>query len=106
MNGLDSLAITKLDVLDDLDELLVCTAYRCGGTLLQDMPGDVAQLASASRSTRRSRAGRSPTKGITAFDALPAAAQRYIQKLEETSGVRASIISTGSDREHTIVGKI
>src|SRR6185312_5806454 len=45
VNGLDSLAITKLDVLDGLNELQVCTAYRCGGETIRDMPGDVAQLA-------------------------------------------------------------
>jgi adenylosuccinate synthase len=103
VNGLDSLAITKLDVLDDLDELLVCTAYRCGGSLTQDLPGDVAQLAACEPVYEAIKGWKAPTKGITTFEALPAGAQHYIRKLEEASGVRASIISTGSDREHTIV---
>src|SRR5579864_84476 len=106
VNGLDSLAITKLDVLDELDELLVCTAYRCGATVLHDMPGDVAQLAACEPVYESIPGWKAPTKGATTFEALPAAARAYIQKLEEASGVRASIISTGSDREHTIVRKI
>jgi len=103
VNGLDSLAITKLDVLDGLDELHVCTAYRCGDTVLREMPGDVAQLAACEPVYESIAGWQEPTKGLTSYDALPAAAQRYIRKLEETSGVPASIISTGSDREHTII---
>jgi adenylosuccinate synthase len=103
VNGLDSLAITKLDVLDGLDELQVCTAYRCGDTILREMPGDVAQLAACEPVYESIAGWQEPTKGLTSYDALPAAAQRYIRKLEETSGVPASIISTGSDREHTII---
>ena len=45
VNGLDALALTKLDVLDGLPELQVCTAYRCNGATLTEMPGDIAQLA-------------------------------------------------------------
>ena len=103
VNGLNSLAITKLDVLDGLEELQVCTAYRCGNTVLRDMPGDVAQLAACEPVYESIAGWQEPTRGLTTFSALPAAAQRYIRKLEETSGVPASIISTGSDREHTII---
>jgi adenylosuccinate synthase len=103
VNGLDSLAITKLDVLDGFDELQVCTAYRYGDTVLRDMPGDVAQLAACEPVYEAIAGWQESTKGLTTFDALPPAAQRYIRKLEETSGVPASIISTGSDREHTII---
>jgi adenylosuccinate synthase len=102
VNGLDELAITKLDVLDGLDELQVCTAYRCGDTVLREMPGDISQLAACQPIYEAIAGWREPTKGLTRYDALPTAARRYIQKLEETSGVPASIISTGSDREHTI----
>ena len=103
VNGLDSLAITKLDVLDGLSELQVCTAYRCGGETIRDMPGDVAQLAACQPVYEPMPGWTQPTKGITTYAQLPDGARRYIEKLEETSGVPASIISTGSDREHTIV---
>ena len=103
VNGLDSLAITKLDVLDGLDELQVCTAYRCGATIIRDMPGDVAQLAACEPVYESMPGWKTPTKGMTSYDQLPDGARRYIEKLEETSGVPASIISTGSDRDHTIL---
>jgi adenylosuccinate synthase len=67
------------------------------------MPGDVAQLAACEPVYEAVKGWKAPTKGITSFEALPTGAQHYIRKLEEASGVRASIISTGSDREHTIV---
>jgi adenylosuccinate synthase len=103
VNGLDSLAITKLDVLDGLEELQVCTAYRCGSETLAEMPGDIAQLAACEPIYETLPGWSRPTKGITRFEDLPAEAQRYIKRLEETSGVPASIVSTGSERDHTIV---
>jgi adenylosuccinate synthase len=103
VNGLDSLAITKLDVLDGLEELQICTAYRCGNTVLNEFPGDISQLA-ACEPVYESIAGWSqPTKGVTTYDKLPAEARAYIRRLEETSGVPATIVSTGSDRDHTII---
>jgi adenylosuccinate synthase len=105
VNGLDALAITKLDVLDGLETLDVCTAYRSNGTILTEMPGDTAQLAGCEPVYETLPGWKAPTKGITAFDQLPPQARAYIQRLEETSGVPAAIISTGSERDHTILRK-
>ena len=102
VNGLDALAITKLDVLDGLPELQICTAYRCGGASLTEMPGDVAQLAACEPvyETLR-RAGRHPTAASASSTTCPRKARAYIARLEEISGVPAAIISTGSDaRRH------
>jgi adenylosuccinate synthase len=103
VNGLDALAITKLDVLDGLPELQVCTAYRCGGSTVTEMPGDTAQLAACEPVYETMPGWTKPTKGITKFGDLPAEAKRYIHRLEEVSGVKAAIVSTGSERDHTIV---
>jgi adenylosuccinate synthase len=103
VNGLDALAITKLDVLDGLPELQVCTAYRCGGSTVTEMPGDTAQLAACEPVYETLPGWAKPTKGITKFGDLPAEAKRYIHRLEEISGVKAAIVSTGSERDHTIV---
>ena len=103
VNGLHSMAITKLDVLDGIEDLQVCTAYRCGSQTLTEMPSDLAQLSQCEPVYETIRGWSEPTKGITEFDRLPENARRYIARLEETSDVRASIISTGSDREHTII---
>ena len=103
VNGLHSLAITKLDVLDGIPELQICTAYRCGSQTLTEMPSDLAQLSVCEPVYETIPGWSEPTKGITEYEKLPESARRYIRRLEETSGVPASIISTGSDRDHTIV---
>ena len=105
VNGLHSLAITKLDVLDGIGELQVCTGYRCGNQTLTEMPGDIAQLSQCEAIYETITGWDAPTRGITEYDALPDKAKRYIARLEEISGVPASIISTGSAREHTIIRK-
>jgi len=103
INGLDGLALTKLDVLDGLERIDICTAYRCGGRTLRDFPSDVGQLAACEPVYESMPGWSTPTKGVRTFDALPDAAKRYIARLEEVSGVRAAIVSTGSERADTIV---
>jgi adenylosuccinate synthase len=103
VNGLDALAITKLDVLDDLDTLEICTAYRCGGQTLTEMPGDTTQFAACTPVYETLPGWGRPTRGITQFADLPAEARQYIRRLEDVSGAPAAIISTGSDRDHTIL---
>jgi adenylosuccinate synthase len=93
INGLDALAITKLDVLDGLDEIPICTGYRVGGQaacepIYETMPG-----------------WKTPTAGVTTYEELPIEARNYIARLEEVCEVPAAIVSTGSDRDHTIIRK-
>jgi len=103
VNGLDALALTKLDVLDGLPELQVCTSYRCRGIDLAEMPGDVAQLAACEPIYETLTGWRAPTAGVRRYADLPREAQRYVARLEEITGVPAAIISTGSAREDTII---
>ena len=103
VNGLDALALTKLDVLDGLPELDVCTSYRCRGTTLTEMPGDLAQLAACEPVYETLPGWTAPTKGIRRFEHLPREARAYIARLEEITGVPAAIVSTGSGREDTIL---
>ena len=103
VNGLDALALTKLDVLDGLPELQVCTAYRSKGATLTEMPGDVAQLAGCEPVYETLPGWSTPTAGVRRFDDLPREARSYIARLEEITGVPAAIISTGSAREDTII---
>jgi adenylosuccinate synthase len=103
VNGLDALALTKLDVLDGLPELEVCTSYRCRGATLTEMPGDLAQLAACEPVYETLPGWTAPTKGIRRFDDLPREARAYIARLEEITGVPAAIVSTGSGREDTIL---
>ena len=103
INGIDALALTKLDVLDGLDEIRICTGYRCGGQVLQEMPGETAQLASCEPVYESMPGWTAPTAGVTDYDALPPEARRYIARLEALCEVPAAVVSTGSDRADTIV---
>jgi adenylosuccinate synthase len=103
VNGLDALALTKLDVLDGLPELQVCTAYRCRGATLTDMPGDVAQLSACEPVYETMPGWITPAAGVRDFDRLPGEARSYIARLEDITGVPAAVISTGSAREDTII---
>ena len=103
VNGLDALALTKLDVLDGLPELQVCTAYRVKGSSIDEMPGDVAQLAACEPVYESIPGWTQPTAGIRKFDDLPSEAKAYIARLEQITGVPAAVVSTGSAREATII---
>jgi adenylosuccinate synthase len=103
VNGLDALALTKLDVLDGMQELQICTSYRCGGATLTEFPGELAQLAACEPVYESMPGWTAPTKGVRRFGDLPRDAQRYIGRLEELTGVPAAVVSTGSAREDTII---
>jgi adenylosuccinate synthase len=103
INGLDALALTKLDVLDGLDRIEICTAYRCGSRTLTEFPSDLSQLAACQPVYESMPGWDAPTRGATRFSDLPENARRYIARLEQVSGVPAAIVSTGSDRDDTIL---
>jgi adenylosuccinate synthase len=103
VNGLDALALTKLDVLDGMDELQICTAYRCDGSTLTEFPGEIAQLMACEPVYESIPGWTAPTQDVRRFADLPSGAQRYIARLEELTGVPAAIVSTGSSREATII---
>jgi adenylosuccinate synthase len=103
INGLDGLALTKLDVLDGLERLDICTAYRCLGRTITEFPSDVGQLAQCEPVYESMPGWTAPTAGVREFGKLPEAARKYIARLEEVSGVRAAVVSTGSERDDTIV---
>ena len=103
INGLDALALTKLDVLDGLPEVQLCTGYRTPQGIVTEFPANLRALATAEPVYETLPGWSAPTKGATRMEDLPAEALRYVQRLEEVSGVPCAIISTGSDRAETIV---
>jgi adenylosuccinate synthase len=103
INGLDALALTKLDVLDGLPEVQICVGYDTPGGRMTEFPADLRALTHATPVYDTMPGWTAPTKGVTRFELLPLEAQRYVRKLEEVSGVECAIISTGSDRSETIV---
>jgi adenylosuccinate synthase len=103
INGIDALALTKLDVLDGLEAIDICTGYTVDGTRVDEFPADVATAGAITPVYETWPGWSAPTKGATRFDQLPEAARRYVARLEEVSGVPVALISTGSDRGETII---
>ena len=103
INGLDALALTKLDVLDGLERIEICSSYRCASRTLTEFPSDLGQLAACEPVYESMPGWSAPTLGVRRFADLPEAARRYVARLEEVSGVPAAIISTGSGRDDTIL---
>jgi len=103
VNGIDSIALTKLDVLDGLEQIEICTGYQIGGRTVSEFPSDLNSCGPITPIYESCPGWTAPTKGATSYAQLPPEAQRYIQRLEEVSGVPVGLISTGSDRNETIV---
>jgi adenylosuccinate synthase len=102
-SSVSGLCITKLDVLDGLDVIRVCIGYRSGGEVVAEPPLSLEGYAGLEPVYEELPGWRESTVGITEFGALPANARRYLERLETLVGVPIDIISTGPDREQTIV---
>jgi adenylosuccinate synthase len=102
LSGADAVAITKLDVLDDLDEIPVCVSYTLDGREISDVPALVEDVARVRPRMEKLPGWKSKTTAVTRFPDLPAAAKRYVRFLEERCGAPAALISTGPRREETI----
>jgi adenylosuccinate synthase len=103
LNGVDLMALTKLDVLDELEEIPVCVAYRYRGEELEELPAELEILEQAVPVYKVFPGWRQPTVGITEWDALPQAARDYVMALENEVGVPFGLVSTGPKREQTIL---
>jgi adenylosuccinate synthase len=105
VNGLDALALTKLDVLDDLDEIRICTSYRINGRDVDQVPYDAGLMQAAEPVYEAMPGWKAKTVGISTFDDLPARAKSYVQRLSELSGAPFAFISTGAERNETIIAR-
>ena len=103
LNGFDSLVITKLDVLDQFDNIPVCVRYRVGKQEVAEMPAAVAEISRIEPVFECLPGWKESTFGITSYDRLPAKAKDYLAFLESRTGVEAGCISTGPERTQTIV---
>jgi adenylosuccinate synthase len=102
-SSVSGLCVTKLDVLDGLETLRICVGYRIKGVALAEPPLFADAYAEMEPIYDELPGWRESTVGITGFDALPANAQRYLRRIEELVGVPLDLISTGPDRNQTIV---
>ena len=103
INGFTGIALTRLDVLDALDSIKVCTGYQVEGNVLKAFPGDLAILGKCQPIYEELPGWRTETSTIRNIKQLPSQAQRYISRLEELLSCPMSIISVGANRHQTIM---
>ncbi len=103
VNGFDSIALTKLDVLDHLAEIPICTAYQWKGETLHELPADLAVLEGCAPVYETLPGWEASTAGLREFADLPKNARRYLERLSELVGAEIGIVSTGPDRRDTVM---
>src|SRR6185295_5224809 len=103
LNGVDGLCITKLDVLDGMPEIRVCTSYRMDGKVLDLIPTGAEAVARCTPVYETLPGWSESTVGAKSFGALPANARAYLQRIEALTGVPIAMVSTGPDRDETIL---
>jgi adenylosuccinate synthase len=102
VNGTEWLVITKLDVLDTLDEIPVCTAYKINGKITDVIPADMRGFDEIQPIYTKLKGWKESTEGIREWDKLPKLAQDYLRFLEKESNAKIGMVSTGPDREQTM----
>ncbi len=103
LNGIDEIALTKLDVLDEIAEIPVCTGYNVRGKVWKTFPSFAVAHGDYKPEYRTLKGWAQSTEGTTSYDALPQAAKDYIRFVEDEIEAKVTIVSTGPRREETIV---
>ena len=103
VNGLSGIVLTKLDILDGMDTLKICTAYSYKGKILKEMPKELSVFEKCVPVYEEVKGWKESTLGIRDFKKLPKKAQAYIRRIEALIGVKAAIVSTGQKRDELIL---
>ena len=103
VNGAEWLVVTKMDVMDELDEIPVCVGYEINGKVTDEIPADVQGLEQIKPRYTKLKGWQQSTEGITEFEKLPVAAQEYLRFQERESGAKIGMVSTGPDRDQTMI---
>ena len=103
LNGVNGIALMKLDVLEELAELKICTAYQLDGKMFNYLPSCPDKQARIKPVYEKLPGWKSATAGVRKFDDLPANAQKYVKRIEKLVGVKIAIISTSPEREDSII---
>jgi len=103
VNGAEWLVITKMDVLDELEEIPICVGYEIDGKVTDEVPADVQGLDRIKPVFTKLKGWRESTEGITEFEELPVAAREYLRFQERESGAKIGMVSTGPDRGQTML---
>jgi len=102
LNGIKTLVITKLDVLDSLDKIKICTAYQYKGRYLSNFPSDLEEMQRIKPIYEEFSGWKTSTKDCRYFDQLPLNAKKYLRAIEDLLGIKTEIVSVGSKREEII----
>ena len=101
VNGIDEIVVTKLDVLDCLDSLKICTAYKFEGKIYKDFPSDIKVLSNCEVIYEELPGWKTDTTGITSYSRLPRNAKNYLRRIKKILDTKIVLISVGSDRKQT-----
>jgi adenylosuccinate synthase len=101
--GIDGIALTKLDVLDGMDEIKVCVGYHLGGEEIDYLPADGCAAARVVPAYETLGGWKESTRGARSWAELPATAIKYIRRVEELIGAPVALLSTSPEREDTIL---
>ena len=102
VNGVDYWAMTKIDVLDELESIKICVAYDCDGQRLTRLPANAAKLARCVPVYEEMPGWQTPTSNVTRYDDLPANAKAYVERLTALIGAKLGILSVGPSRDTTL----
>ena len=105
LNSLDSIAVTRLDVLDQMKKIKMCVGYKINGMEIKQIPASLKLLGKVEPVYESFNGWMCDTTGCRKFEDLPQAAQKYLRRLSEVAGVELGIVSVGPNREQTIVLK-
>jgi len=105
VNGLTGLAVTKLDVLDTLDRVAICTGYEVDGDAVDEFPGDLVELERVVPRSAWFEGWKSSTAGARKLEELPSAARRYMERIQELADTPVVYVSVGTRRDQ-IVGAV
>ncbi|MBI5167789.1 MAG: adenylosuccinate synthase [candidate division NC10 bacterium] len=105
VNALSTMALMKLDVLDECEKILICNGYRYRGQVIREFPTEAGILKECEPIYEEMKGWQEVTQGVLDYDELPKKCREYIERLEELIGVDFSLISTGPKRDQTIIRK-
>lgn len=103
INGMDSMVLTKIDVLSDLDKIKICTAYQCNEELIKEFPADLGTLQNCTPVYEEIEGWKSDVSQITKYENLPCQLKVYISRIEELTKAKVLIISVGPKGSQTII---
>src|SRR5262249_26124720 len=103
LGGIHGIALTKLDVLDGLDEIKICVAYELDGKKIDHLPASEIEQAKLKPVYETLEGWKESTQGARSWAGLPAAAIKYVKYVEELTGTPVTLLSTSPEREDTIL---